>query len=108
VSTGEARLRLGAAFRDLVTGQECYLDDLRRPGLAHTVFVRSPPKETMSSVTGGETTMELYALLFGSLVAGGLSPRDAVFEQLFRAATGLIVVGAVCLVIFARVRASKS
>jgi hypothetical protein len=52
--------------------------------------------------------MELYALLFGSLVAGGLSPRDDLFEELFRAATGLIIVGAVCLVIFARVRASKS
>jgi hypothetical protein len=42
--------------------------------------------------------MELYALLFGSLVtAGGLSPRADVFEQLFRAATGLTMVGAACL-----------
>ena len=39
-------------------------------------------------------------LVLGSLVAGGLSPRDVVFEQLFWAATHLILVGAVCPVIF--------
>ena len=51
--------------------------------------------------------MELHALVFGSLVAGGLSPRDAVFEQQFWAATSVILVGTVGFVIFARVGASR-
>ena len=51
--------------------------------------------------------MELYALVFGSLVARGLSPRDAVFEQQFWAATSVILGGAVGFAIFARVRALR-
>lgn len=78
---------------------------MRLPGLAHTVFVGSPHAQLEHvKRRGGETTMDLYALLFGSLVAGGLSPRDVVLEQLPWTATGLIIVGAVCLVIVARPR----
>jgi hypothetical protein len=45
--------------------------------------------------------MELYGLVFGSLVAGGLSPTDMVFYQLFLAAAGLIGVCALGFVIWA-------
>jgi hypothetical protein len=47
--------------------------------------------------------MEVYAAVFAGLVSGAFAPLDAVFEQLFLAATSLILVGAVGVVIFPRV-----
>jgi len=52
--------------------------------------------------------MEVYAAVFAGLVSGALSPHDAVFEQLFWAATSLILLGAVALLILARVGAFKA
>jgi hypothetical protein len=52
--------------------------------------------------------MDYYALVFGSLVAAGLSPHDVAFKQLFWMAIAVVVGCAVALAIFLRVDASKS